>query len=122
MNGGLNGWDRFSGLVQALEKAADARGDTLTEGVISPDVVQAQGAAHDLGAQPRPAAAARGHAELRPRDDRGRQGVPEGERDPADGQGRRPDVAGAPVGRRADQAQAQAEAERDTRSTSARRP
>ena len=40
VNGHLNGWDRFSELVQALEKAADARGDTLTEGVISPDVVR----------------------------------------------------------------------------------
>ena len=40
VNGHLNGWERFSGLVQALEKAAGARGDTLTEGVISPDVTR----------------------------------------------------------------------------------
>jgi len=43
VNGGLNGWDRFSGLVQALQKAAAAKGDTLVEGVISPDVTRLKG-------------------------------------------------------------------------------
>ena len=43
MNGGLNGWDRFSGLVGALQKAADARGDTVTEGAFSPDVTRLKG-------------------------------------------------------------------------------
>lgn len=36
VNGGLNGWDRFSGLVQALQKAADAKGDALAEGASAP--------------------------------------------------------------------------------------
>jgi len=40
VNGGLNGWDRFSGLVQALQKAAAAKGSTLAEGAFSPDVVR----------------------------------------------------------------------------------
>jgi len=40
VNGHLNGWDRFSGLVGVLQKAADARGDTLIEGVLSPDVTR----------------------------------------------------------------------------------
>ena len=43
VNGGLNGWPRFSGLVKALQKAADAKGDTLTEGSNSPDVVRLKG-------------------------------------------------------------------------------
>ena len=84
VNGHLNGWERFSGLVQALEKAAAARGDTLDGGRDQPGRGPAQGAAHDLGAQPRAAAAAREHAELRACDDRGGQGLPEGERGPAD--------------------------------------
>jgi predicted chitinase len=40
VNGGLNGWDQFSGLVQALETAAAAKGSALTQGVISPDVLR----------------------------------------------------------------------------------
>ncbi len=40
VNGGLNGWDRFHGLVQGLQKAAAAKGTALTEGVFSPDVVR----------------------------------------------------------------------------------
>jgi hypothetical protein len=40
VNGGLNGWDRFSGHVQALQQAADAKGESLTEGASSPDVVR----------------------------------------------------------------------------------
>ena len=40
VNGGLNGWERFSGLVEALERAAAAAGDTLVEGVTSPDVTR----------------------------------------------------------------------------------
>jgi len=40
VNGGLNGWPRFSGLVQGLEKAAAGAGDTLVEGVTSPDVTR----------------------------------------------------------------------------------
>jgi Putative peptidoglycan binding domain len=43
VNGGLNGWDRFSGLVQALEKAAAAKGTALVRGVFSPDVVRLKG-------------------------------------------------------------------------------
>ncbi len=43
VNGGLNGWDRFSGLVVALEKAAATRGDTIAEGVLSPDVTRLKG-------------------------------------------------------------------------------
>lgn len=40
VNGGLNGWPRFSELVQALQTAADAKGDALTEGASSADVVR----------------------------------------------------------------------------------
>jgi Putative peptidoglycan binding domain len=43
VNGGLNGWDRFNGLVQGLQKAADAKGDTLEEGAYSPDVTRLKG-------------------------------------------------------------------------------
>ncbi len=99
VNGGLNGWDRFSGLVQALEKAAAAKGSALTEGVISPDVIRLKGL---LGIQG-------GESGLRRRDDGGREGVPEGARDPADGQGRAADLGRARPG----EAQAQAEAERE---------
>lgn len=40
VNGGLNGWDRFSSLVARLERAIDARGDTLSEGAVGPQVVE----------------------------------------------------------------------------------
>ncbi|HVN62063.1 MAG TPA: peptidoglycan-binding protein [Gaiellaceae bacterium] len=40
VNGGLNGWKRFSGLVQGLQKAAAAKGDTLAQGALSPDVLR----------------------------------------------------------------------------------
>ena len=52
VNGGLNGWDRFSGLVQALEKAAAAKGSTLVEGVFSPDVVRLKALLGLHGADP----------------------------------------------------------------------
>jgi predicted chitinase len=40
VNGGLNGWDKFSALVDRLEKAAHAKGDALSEGYIGPGVVE----------------------------------------------------------------------------------
>ena len=43
VNGGLNGWDRFNGLVQALQKAVTAKGTALAPGVFSPDVVRLKG-------------------------------------------------------------------------------
>ena len=52
VNGGLNGWDRFSGLVQALEKAAAAKGSALTEGVCSPDVLRLRALLGLQGANP----------------------------------------------------------------------
>jgi predicted chitinase len=39
VNGGLNGWDRFSALVAKLEQANDKR-SALTPGAIGPDVVE----------------------------------------------------------------------------------
>jgi hypothetical protein len=43
VSGGLNGWDRFNGLVQGPQNAADAKGDTLEEGAYSPDVTRLKG-------------------------------------------------------------------------------
>jgi predicted chitinase len=40
VNGGLNGFDRFSSLVARLEKAIDAKGEALSEGAIGPQVVE----------------------------------------------------------------------------------
>jgi hypothetical protein len=40
VNGGLNGWPRFIGLVRELKPAAEAKGNALAEGVSSPDVVR----------------------------------------------------------------------------------
>lgn len=40
VNGGLNGWPRFIGLVRGLKTAAEANGVGLAEGVSSPDVVR----------------------------------------------------------------------------------
>jgi hypothetical protein len=40
VNGGLNGWDRFSALVKSLEKANDTAAQALVEGAIGPDVVR----------------------------------------------------------------------------------
>jgi Putative peptidoglycan binding domain len=40
VNGGLNGWDRFSSCVTRLEQALDKRGDVLVEGSIGPRVVE----------------------------------------------------------------------------------
>jgi predicted chitinase len=40
VNGGLNGWDRFSSLVVRLERAIDARGNALVEGSIGPRVLE----------------------------------------------------------------------------------
>lgn len=40
VNGGLNGWDRFRSLVGRLEQATEAKGGTLAEGSIGPDVVK----------------------------------------------------------------------------------
>ena len=40
VNGGLNGWDRFSSLVERLEQATEAAGDALAEGSIGPGVVE----------------------------------------------------------------------------------
>jgi Putative peptidoglycan binding domain len=40
VNGGLNGWDRFSSLVGRLERAIDAKGDALAEGAIGPQVLE----------------------------------------------------------------------------------
>jgi predicted chitinase len=40
VNGGLNGWDRFSALVDRLEQATLAKGDALAEGAIGPEVVE----------------------------------------------------------------------------------
>jgi Putative peptidoglycan binding domain len=40
VNGGTHGLDTFIGHVQGLQKAADAKGDTLEEGVSSPDVAR----------------------------------------------------------------------------------
>jgi predicted chitinase len=40
VNGGLNGWDRFSSLVDRLERAIEARGPALGEGAVGPDVVE----------------------------------------------------------------------------------
>ncbi len=40
VNGGLNGWERFSSLVERLEQATDAQGAALAEGAIGPDVVE----------------------------------------------------------------------------------
>jgi len=40
VNGGLNGWPRFNGLVRKLKQASDAKGIALAEGVSSPDVVR----------------------------------------------------------------------------------
>jgi predicted chitinase len=39
VNGGLNGWDRFSSIVSRLEQAAAAREGVLVEGSLGPDVV-----------------------------------------------------------------------------------
>jgi predicted chitinase len=39
VNGGLNGWDRFSKLVERLEAASD-RNTALVEGAMGPDVVE----------------------------------------------------------------------------------
>ena len=40
VNGGLNGFDRFSSLVNRLEQATEARGAALLPGAIGPDVVK----------------------------------------------------------------------------------
>ena len=40
VNGGLNGWDRFSLLVGRLERALDAMGDALMEGAVGPRVLE----------------------------------------------------------------------------------
>jgi predicted chitinase len=40
VNGGLNGWDRFSALVTRLEQANDTTAQPLVEGAIGPDVVR----------------------------------------------------------------------------------
>jgi predicted chitinase len=40
VNGGLNGFDRFSSLVTRLEKASNARGSALSPGAIGPDVIE----------------------------------------------------------------------------------
>jgi len=40
VNGGLNGWDRFSDLVSRLEQATTATGDALVEGSMGPAVVE----------------------------------------------------------------------------------
>jgi predicted chitinase len=39
VNGGLNGWDRFSTLVGRLEQATAAKGSALVEGSLGPDVI-----------------------------------------------------------------------------------
>jgi predicted chitinase len=57
VNGGLNGFDRFSSVVNRLEKATEKRGAALLPGAIGPDVVKlkrllvAWGKSHPL---PRP--------------------------------------------------------------------
>jgi predicted chitinase len=43
VNGGLNGWDRFSALVHSLEHAHNAKAPALVEGAIGPDVLQLKG-------------------------------------------------------------------------------
>jgi predicted chitinase len=40
VNGGLNGFDRFSSLVTRLEQASNARGSALLPGAIGPDVLK----------------------------------------------------------------------------------
>jgi predicted chitinase len=40
VNGGLNGWDRFSSLVARLERAIEARGEALAEGAIGPQALE----------------------------------------------------------------------------------
>jgi hypothetical protein len=40
VNGGLNGFDRFSSLVTRLERATEARGAALLPGAIGPDVIE----------------------------------------------------------------------------------
>lgn len=40
VNGGLNGWSRFHSLVGRLEQATQAKGGTLPEGAMGPDVVK----------------------------------------------------------------------------------
>jgi predicted chitinase len=40
VNGGLNGWERFSSCVTRLERALDAQSDALVEGSIGPRVVE----------------------------------------------------------------------------------
>jgi len=40
VNGGLNGWDRFSDLVGRLEQATTTAGEALVEGAIGPGVVE----------------------------------------------------------------------------------
>jgi predicted chitinase len=39
VNGGLNGWDRFSAIVARLERAAAANDGVLLEGSLGPDVI-----------------------------------------------------------------------------------
>jgi predicted chitinase len=39
VNGGLNGWDRFSSIVAKLEQAASAKEGVLVEGALGPDVI-----------------------------------------------------------------------------------
>ncbi|MGZ4334881.1 MAG: peptidoglycan-binding protein [Gaiellaceae bacterium] len=40
VNGGMNGWDRFSALVHSLEQTNDTKARALVEGAIGPDVVR----------------------------------------------------------------------------------
>jgi predicted chitinase len=40
VNGGLNGWDRFSALVSSLEQANDKSTRALVEGALGPDVIE----------------------------------------------------------------------------------
>src|SRR4051812_234612 len=40
VNGGLNGWDRFSSIVGKLERSTEAKGTALVEGAIGPAVVE----------------------------------------------------------------------------------
>lgn len=85
VNGGLNGFDRFSSLVTRLEQATEARGRGVASGSDRPGCHRAQAAVGRVGEESSTPAAVEADAVLRRGDDRSGEGFPAREPHPADG-------------------------------------
>jgi predicted chitinase len=95
VNGGLNGWDRFSSLVDRLERALDAQGDALAEGAVGPEILELKRLLTAWGREHPFSKPMQNSPVFGPRHHSGGQGLPESQWNPGHREGRTTNVEGS---------------------------